>query len=159
MIIIFLLAAAAFSLPDIDTLSDNGMVQIPALHQSPVSGSDVKFAIDTAGYAYLFGGCTYGNLAGATHNNDVYRYDIRTGWCDKLYGCPNQTDVPANPCIMGCQAGTVYDPTRNCVWFGNGARNLGWDCYKNVTPVPVFNGDGIWRFDCPGGPSPSSATP
>jgi hypothetical protein len=121
---------------DIDTLSDNSIVQIPTQNEYPRRGVDIKCAIDTSGYMYMIGGCTYGNVAGGTHNSDVYRINIKTGWFDKLYN--NST----NPYKGGCQAGHTYDPTRNCVWFGNGSSS---SRYSGIMP-------GLWKLQCPDGP-------
>ena len=151
MRLFLIIACTAFAYADFDTLSDNGIMQVPTSHQAPGYGVDIRMAVDTAGYAYMFGGCTYLNGAGGTHNNDVYRFNFFTGYCDRLYGCPSQTLVPANPWIGGCHAATVYDPSRNCVWFANGSQ-LGYDCGYGIVPAPVFNATGIWRFDCPNGP-------
>jgi hypothetical protein len=118
---------------NLDTISDNGIAAIQPTNQFPVYGGDVKCAIDTSGYAYMMGGCTYLGAAEGTHNADVFRINIKTGRFDLLYN--NATD----PYPGGCQSGHAYDPTRNCVWFGNGGGSS----------LPACQ---VWKFQCPDGP-------
>jgi hypothetical protein len=84
----------------------------------------------------MFGGCTYGNGAGGTHNNDIIRLNLNTGASVLLANCSNNVWGWKG----GCQAGHAYDINRNCVWVADGG-------------APVCGGQGgLWRFQCPNGP-------
>ena len=78
-----------FAAVNYDTLSANGWMQFRPTDQFPNRGGDVLAAIDTSGNFYMFGGCTYGNGAGGTHNNDIYRVDLNTGVGVRLANCSN----------------------------------------------------------------------
>lgn len=119
-----------------DTLSENSWMQMRPTGLFPSRGGDVLAAIDTAGNFYMIGGCTYGNGAGGTHNNDIVRVDLTTGASAMLANCGNNVWGWAG----GCQAGHAYDAARNCVWITGGA-------------AAVCSGqNGLWKFQCPDGP-------
>ena len=130
-------AAPARAAVDFGALGDNDWVQQACSGNGPENGGDVHWAIDTAGYAYMFGGCTYGNGAGGTHNNDVYRFNLLTGFVDHLSGCAGNTlDYKG-----GCQAPHCYDSKRNCVWTSQGFSST---CGSGRS--------GLMKFQCPDGP-------
>jgi hypothetical protein len=137
-ILILLVSVRLFAQLNLDTLSANGIMQATPAHQCPHHGVDIKFAMDTSGYAYWLGGCTYGNISSGSHNAEIYRVDIKTGRVDQLY---NDT---TDPWPGGCQAQTAYDPTRNCIWFGGGGGRGDSNYVKESSK--------LWRFQCPDGP-------
>jgi hypothetical protein len=129
-----LLSSCLWAQINLDTMSAGCLAKITLTNQYPQHGADVKFGVDTSGFAYMFGGCTYGGAAEGTHNADVFRFNIATGRVDRLYDNSNA------PQCYGCQAYTAYDPTRNCMWFGNSAGNT------------VANTCKVFKFQCPDGP-------
>jgi hypothetical protein len=138
--IIMICAAACLVWADADfaAMANNSWQQLACTGEGPRSGGDVHWAVDTSGYAYMFGGCTYGNGAGGSHNNDIYRYNLKTGYVDHLASCSNNTWSWRG----GCQASHAYDITRNAVWFAGGAAAT---CGSGQ--------NGVWRYQCPDGPA------
>jgi hypothetical protein len=120
-----------------DTLAENSWMQVQSSGEFPNSGGDVLAAIDTAGNFYMFGGCTYGNGAGGTHNSDIDRVDLNTGEGVRLSNCSNN--------VWGwrgsCQCGHAYDINRNCIWVSGGTN-----------PACGNGQNGLWKFQCPNGP-------
>jgi hypothetical protein len=121
---------------DFAGMEDNSWIRLPKTG-GPTFGADVHCAIDTAGYMYMFGGCTYGNGAGNSHNNDVYRFNIKTGYVDRLSNCSSNTLNYRG----GCQAGQTYDSNRNCVWLTSG-----------FAPTCGSGRGGLLKYQCPDGP-------
>lgn len=121
--------------------SPNHWKQTATTGQFPVRCVETHLAFDTSGFAYMFGSCAYGGAAGGTHNNDVFKFDIGTGAASKIYTCGT------NPWPGGCQAGQVFDPSRNCVWFGPGYNAV---CRTNGilwSPGLAYYG-GLYRMNC-----------
>jgi hypothetical protein len=136
MFMVFTLVSLLWAAINYDTLSVNGWMQMRPTGEFPNSGGDVLGAIDTSGNFYMFGGCTYGNGAGGTHNNDIYRVDLNMGEGVLLADCSNNVWGWRG----GCQAGHAFDASRNAVWVSGGA-------------APVCGGqNGLMKFQCPNGP-------
>jgi hypothetical protein len=144
LVLIHCFCLAALALVNFDTLSPNTWAQIPTTGQYPTYAVETHLAWDTSGYAYMLGSCAYGGAAGGTHNNDIFRYQISTGASVKVFTCGT------DPWGGGCQAGQIFDPTRNCIWFGPGANAV---CSNGVLWFPgVQYYGGLYRMQCPGGP-------
>jgi hypothetical protein len=128
-----------FSYPDanFDAMPDNSWIRLARTGNGPTYGADVHSVCDTSGYMYMFGGCTYGSGAGNAHNNDVYRFNLKTGYVDRLSNCSNNAFNYSG----GCQAGQAYDVKRNCVWFTNG-----------FSATCGSGRGGLLKFQCPAGP-------
>lgn len=138
--LLFILAAASLLFPQnfLDTLSVNSWHPQRLTGVFPASGGDVHAACDSAGNFYMFGGCTYGNGAGLSHNNDVYRFNVRTGESVKLSYCgSNGLNYKG-----GCQAGHAYDSRRDAIYTTNGA----------AATCGTGRSAGLFRFQCPDGP-------
>ncbi|MBL8025379.1 MAG: T9SS type A sorting domain-containing protein [Fibrobacteres bacterium] len=129
---------------DFDSLQKDHWMQIPLTGSSPQLSVETHLAFDTSGYIYMLGGCAYWGTAGGTHNNDIYRFNIKTGEAVKLYQCGT------NPWNGGCQAAQVYDPSRNCIWFGPG-RNAACKTGNVFYPGLSYYG-GLYKMQCPSGP-------
>jgi hypothetical protein len=129
---------------DFDTMSVNTWAQITTYHQFPGWGVETHLAYDTSGYMYMLGSCSYGGAAGGTHNNDIFRFDVKKGLCEEILTCGT------NPWPGGCQGGQVYDRTRHCIWFGPGANSV---CRTGVQffPGQAYYG-GLYRMSCPTAP-------
>jgi hypothetical protein len=92
---------------------------------------------------YMLGACAYYGSAGGTHNNDIFRFRVRDGVTALPFSCGN------NPWPGGCQGGQVFDPNRNCIWFGPGANAV---CRTGVEFFPGQNYyGGFYRMQCPDG--------
>lgn len=122
---------------DFNAMGDDTWLRVPTLGQYPSSGVDIHANCDTAGNMYMIGGCTYGNVAGGTHNSDVYRFDLKTGNTFQVY------NDAANPVQISCQVAQAYDKTRDCIWFS-------WGDLWTATC-------GLYRFQCPDGPITKSS--
>jgi hypothetical protein len=127
---------SVWSAVDPDTISDNGWARQIFSGTGPGRGGDIHWAMDTAGYAYMFGGCTYGNGAGGTHNADMYRWDLNNGTFIKFASCGSSNGGWAG----GCQAAQCWDSRRNVVWYNCG---FGGPCSGTC---------GLWKYQCPDGP-------
>lgn len=143
--IFLLVPVLAWAQIDFEAMAPNTWAHVLTTGSYPTVSVETHLAFDTSGYAYMLGSCSYGGTAGGTHNNDVYRFDLKSGESVKLYGCGT------NPWPGGCQGGQVYDPTRNCVWFGPGnnavCRTSGVLWFPNL----AYYG-GLYRMQCPSGP-------
>jgi hypothetical protein len=126
---------------DYDTLSPNSWAQVTTLYQFPGWGVETHLAFDTSGYAYMLGSCSYGGYAGGTHNNDIFRFDLKKGLCERLLTCGT------NPWPGGCQGGQVYDPTRHCIWFGPASNAACRDNIKFFPGQAYYSG--LYRMNCP----------
>ena len=124
-----------------DTLTPNSWAQVSTLYQYPGTGGETHLAWDTSGYANMVGSCAFGGSAGGTHNNDIFRFNNRTGMTEKMLTCGT------NPWPGGCQGGQVFDSKRNCLWFGPGANAV---CRTGVLYFPglAYYG-GLYRMNCP----------
>lgn len=145
VLVLLLICGGLTAQVDFDTLAPNTWVQIPTSGQSPTYGVETHLAFDTSGYAYMVGSCSYGGAAGGTHNNDIFRFNVRTGETAEIFTCGT------NPWPGGCQAPQVFDPKRNCVWFGPG-----WNAACRTSGVLWHPGvayySGLYRMQCPSGP-------
>jgi hypothetical protein len=132
----------AFLMADVDfnSIDDNSWIRQPRAsgNQGFGSGGDVHAAFDNSGLMYIFGGCTSYNGAGGSHNADIYRIDIKTGWVDRIANCSSGW------WRGGCQAGQTYDSKRNCVWVSGGLQ-------PTCSSGPG-GGMTLWKFHCPNGP-------
>ena len=141
---LLVLPFAASAQPNIDTLSVGKWMKIPTSGTYPGYGVETHLAFDTSGNFYMLGACAYYGDAGGTHNNDIFRFQTRTGVTALPYSCGN------NPWPGGCQGGQVFDPSRNCIWFGPGYNA---SCRSGVQwfPGQAYYG-GFYRMQCPSGP-------
>ena len=136
LVLILVCATCLFPAVNPDTISNNGWARQVFTGTGPSTGGDIHWAMDTAGYAYMFGGCTYGNGAGGTHNADMYRWDLKNGTHAKIATCGSSNLGWAG----GCQAGQCWDSRRNVVWYNCG---FGGPCSGNC---------GLYKYQCPSGP-------
>jgi hypothetical protein len=142
---LLILPFVASAQPNIDTLSVGKWMKIPTSGTYPGYGVETHLAHDTSGNFYMLGACAYYGDAGGTHNNDIFRFQTRTGVTALPYSCGN------NPWPGGCQGGQVFDRNRNCIWFGPGANAT---CRTNGVvwfPNQAYYG-GLYRMWCPSGP-------
>jgi hypothetical protein len=162
LVLTLVLSTTVPAVVDYANLGDDTWVQQATGGEACSRGGDVHCAIDTSGNLYLFGGCTYGNGAGGSHNADVYRVDLRTGIGDRI-------TIASKPSSISCQRAQTYDPKRHVCYFDAGGGLIKYQCpdgpFTRVRDLPfsgdyrylmydpgndllIFAGDpGIWLYD------------
>jgi hypothetical protein len=137
------LAPATMAAINFDTLTIGKWLQIPTSGTYPGFGVETHLAFDTSGNFYMLGACAYYGSAGGTHNNDIFRFQTNTGVTALPFSCGT------NPWPGGCQGGQVFDPNRNCIWFGPGNNST---CRTGVEFFPNLNYyGGLYKMQCPAG--------
>ena len=86
---LLVLPLVASAQPDIDTLSVGKWMKIPTSGTYPGYGVETHLAYDTSGNFYMLGACAYYADAGGTHNNDIFRFQTRTGVTALPWTCGN----------------------------------------------------------------------
>jgi len=143
LLLLLSLSFAVSAQINFDTMTPGTWASIPTSGNYPGFGVETHLAFDTSGNAYMLGSCSYYGSAGGTHNNDIFRFNIRTGVTALPFTCGT------DPWPGGCQGGQVFDATRNCIWFGPGNNSV---CRTGVEFFPGLNYyGGLYKMQCPAG--------
>jgi hypothetical protein len=142
-VFLFFMLFSISSAVDFSSMPLNTWQKINTSGTRPGYGVETHLAFDTSGNMYMLGACAYYQDAGGTHNNDIFRFNISTGVTALPWTCGN------NPWPGGCQGGQVFDPSRNCIWFGPGYNAV---CRNGVEFFPGQNYyGGLYKMQCPDG--------